>query len=98
MAINAPIQGTGADIVKLAMAKVDEYLRKENLLEDVRLLLQVHDELLFEIKGSVVGKVAPEIKKIMEGVISPEDTKGVACVVDVSVGDNWGELVRFAQS
>lgn len=94
MAINAPIQGTGADIVKLAMIKVNEFLKGENLLEDVRLLLQVHDELVFEIKDKVVEKVAPKIKKIMEGVISPKETMGVACVVDVSVGDNWGELQK----
>ncbi|MBM2817440.1 MAG: polA [Parcubacteria group bacterium] len=97
MAINAPIQGTGADIVKLAMSKVDEYLSENNLKEDARLLLQVHDELLFEIKDSLVKKVSPEIKKIMESVISPKETKGIVCAVDVSMGDNWGEMVRFAQ-
>lgn len=94
MAINAPIQGTGADIVKLAMIKVNEFLKGENLMEDVRLLLQVHDELLFEIKDNLTEKVSPKIKKIMEGVISPEETKGVACAVDVSVGDNWGEMQK----
>ncbi len=94
MAINAPIQGTGADIVKLAMIKVDEFLKGENLSEDVHLLLQVHDELLFEIKDSLVKKVSPEIKKIMEGVISPEETKGIVCAVDVSAGDNWGEMEK----
>ncbi|MDE2218422.1 MAG: hypothetical protein KGJ58_03150 [Patescibacteria group bacterium] len=96
MAINAPLQGTGADIVKLAMIKVDEYLRNENLAEDVRLLLQVHDELLFEIKDSLVKKVPPKIKKIMESVISLEETRGVVCAVDVSLGDNWGELRKVA--
>jgi len=98
MAINAPIQGTGADIVKLAMSKVDEYLSENNLKEDARMLLQVHDELLFEIKDGLVKKTAPEIKKIMEGVISPKEMRGIVCMVDVSAGDNWGEMVRFAQS
>ncbi len=98
MAINAPIQGTGADIVKLAMIKVNEFLKGENLLEDARLLLQVHDELLFEIKGSVVKKVSPEIKKIMEDVISTKDTKGIIFAVDVSVGDNWGEMEKVVGS
>ena len=94
MAINAPIQGTGADIVKLAMSKVDEYLSENDLKEDVRLLLQVHDELLFEIKDSLVKKVSSEIKKIMENVIPPKETKGITCAVDVSVGENWGELEK----
>jgi len=94
MAINAPIQGTGADIVKLAMSKVDEYLSENNLKEDARLLLQVHDELLFEIKDSLVKKVSSEIKKIMENVIPPKETKGITCAVDVSVGENWGELEK----
>lgn len=98
MAINAPIQGTGADIVKLAMSKVDEYLSENSLKEDARLLLQVHDELLFEIKDSLMKKVSTEIKKIMESVISQKETKGIVCTVDVSAGDNWGEMVRFAQS
>ena len=66
--------------------------------KDIFMILQVHDELLFEIKDSLVKKTAPEIRKIMEGVISPKETRGIVCMVDVSAGDNWGEMVRFAQS
>lgn len=98
MAINAPIQGTGADIVKLAMIKVGDFLKDENLLEDVRLLLQVHDELLFEIKDSLVEKTATKIKKIMENIISPEKTGGIIFSVGVSIGDNWGEMDSFGHS
>ena len=92
MAINAPIQGTEADIVKLAMIKVDEYLRKENLLDKVSLLLQVHDELVFEIKDDLVEKVIPKIKEIMEDVVDIKKTKGVICKAEAKVGDNWGEM------
>ena len=59
MAINAPIQGTGADLVKLAMIAIDKFLKHKDLEKEVRLLLQVHDELVYEIKDSVVDSVAP---------------------------------------
>ena len=92
MAINAPIQGTEADIVKLAMIKVDEYLRQENLLDKVSLLLQVHDELVFEVKNDLVEKIIPKIKEIMENVVDLKKTKGVICRAEAKVGDNWGEM------
>jgi DNA polymerase-1 len=103
MAINAPIQGTEADIIKLAMIEIDKFLsgkqsleassgRMTNLKNDVRLLLQVHDELVYEIKENLVASFAPEIKKMMENVISPKETNGVVCVAESSVGDNWGEM------
>ncbi len=91
-AINAPIQGTEADIVKIAMIKIDEYLTAQGLKKDVHMLMQVHDEIVFEIKESVVEKVAPEIKKIMENVVKPADISGVKCVAEYEVGDNWSEL------
>lgn len=93
MAINAPIQGTEADIVKLAMSKVSEYLEKENLSEKVRLILQVHDELVYEADSKIIEKVAPKIKEIMETLVPLEKTLGVVCKVDVSVGENWKEMV-----
>ncbi len=95
MAINAPIQGTGADIIKIAMTQIDEFLRREKLEEKVFLLLQVHDELVYEIAESLVEKIAPEIKKIMEGVLSLAETKELPIVADVSVGDNWGEMSKL---
>lgn len=92
MAINAPLQGTAADIIKIAMGNVFQYLTKEKLLDKVRMLLQVHDELVFEIKKERVAQVVPEIKKIMESVLSPELSLGVPIVVNVKVGKNWGEM------
>jgi DNA polymerase I len=94
MAINAPIQGTEADIIKLAMIKVNDYLVEENLLDKVHLLLQVHDELVFEIEDSLVEKVSPKIRAIMEKVVDLEKTKGVICKVEYKVGDNWGEMEK----
>lgn len=88
MAVNHPIQGTSTgDIIKLAMIAVDRWVKKEKLEDEARLLLQVHDELLFEIKASAVKKTAPRIKEIMENAVELK----VPLVVDVKVGKNWGE-------
>ncbi len=102
MAVNAPIQGTEADVIKLAMIRVDEYIRREGLEADVYPLLQVHDELVYEIKESndeekgrgkkSIENIAADIEKIMESVMDPKDTKDVNLAAHASVGDNWGEL------
>jgi DNA polymerase-1 len=92
MAINAPIQGTEADIVKLAMIKIEEYIQKEKLANDVYPLLQVHDELVYEVKENLVPKIEKHIKKIMETVIDPKDIDGIVCVAEAKVGKNWGEM------
>ncbi|MEI6304475.1 MAG: DNA polymerase [Candidatus Taylorbacteria bacterium] len=92
MAINAPIQGTEADVIKLAISEVDRYIEKEGLQEDVFLTLQVHDELVYEMRESAVEKVAPQIQKIMESVIDPKEVSGVVLKASYAVGKNWGEL------
>ncbi|KKR65896.1 MAG: polymerase protein [Parcubacteria group bacterium GW2011_GWB1_40_5] len=92
MAINAPIQGTEADIVKLAMIEIDKFLTSKDLLREVRLLLQVHDELVYEVKENTITVIAPEIKRIMENVVDSKKTSGVVCVANVGVGDNWAEM------
>ena len=92
MAINAPIQGTEGDLVKLAMVEVDEYLNKKGLKKDVKLLMQIHDEVVYEVKTELIEKVSKEIEKIMEGVLSSKDTKGVPILVDASFGPSWGEM------
>ncbi len=94
MAINAPIQGTGADITKIAMLHVDQFIKAKQLEGDVRLLLQVHDELVYEVKENIVESVAPEIKKIMQNVIDPKKTSGVTLAANASVGDNWAETTE----
>src|SRR3989339_19103 len=95
MAINAPIQGTSADMTKIAMGRVNEYIVKKGLAEDVFILLQVHDELILEVREDLVKKIVPEIQKIMEDVILPKDAFGIKFVVDASVGEDWGNLNKF---
>ena len=95
MAINAPIQGTQSDIVKMAMSQIDNYLIKNNLEKDAQLLLQVHDELVYEIKDEKVKEISSVIKKIMEEIINPKEIYGITLDVDVSSGKNWGHLVSL---
>lgn len=92
MAINAPIQGTQADIVKIAMVRVHEHLKKNNLLTKVRLVLQVHDELVYEMDEKVAEGVANDIKAIMESVLTKEEAHGVPIIADMALGKNWGEM------
>jgi DNA polymerase I len=82
-AINMPIQGTASDIVKIAMLKVDEELKREGL--ESRMLMQVHDELLVEVPDKEVEKVSEILKHEMETAVSLD----VPLVADVGVGDNW---------
>ncbi len=89
MAINAPVQGTGADIVKLAMIKVDEFLVKEKLEEKVYPLLQVHDELLYEVQDDVLESIATKIKKVMEDVVPLSETEGIVMKAEAKVGPSW---------
>lgn len=95
-AINAPIQGTAtADIIKLAIKHVDQRFRGTPLSDKVHLVLQIHDELVFEITEDVVDEVVPVIKEIMERVLQDSflhyQTE-VPLVVNYGVGDNWGEI------
>ena len=92
MAINAPIQGTGADCMRVAMRQIHDYIEDLKNSGDVRMLLQVHDELVFEVKDSEVKKVVPELVKIMEAALDGKETFGVPLVADVKVGENWNEM------
>jgi len=92
MAINAPVQGTSADILKIAMVRIDKYLVQNKLEEKIKMLLQVHDELIFEIKKDVEEKHILEIKKIMETVLPVEKTKGIVFEVNIKKGNNWNNL------
>ncbi|MFH1412702.1 MAG: DNA polymerase I [bacterium] len=87
MAVNAPMQGSAADIIKVAMIQIDSLIQKK-YKEQIKMLLQVHDELIFEMDNDVIGKAVPLIKKIMESVIKLE----VPIIVDVKKGKNWEEI------
>lgn len=96
MAINAPIQGTAtADIIKIGMKKVDDVLSIHNLKNDVKLVLQVHDELVYEIKKDKQHEVISIIEDSLKNVIPDQFVEGmntVPLLVSVSVGLTWGDL------
>jgi len=85
-AINAPMQGTAADIIKMAMIKVDDWISK-NAADDVTMMMQVHDELVFEIKEDKVDSYVKTINTLMESAA----TLNVPLVVEAGVGENWDE-------
>lgn len=85
MAINMPIQGLAADIVKLAMIKVHEEYK---INPDVKMILQVHDEIILEVKENLAEEVGKKVKEIIEQVYKLK----VPLLVDVKIGDNWGEI------
>ena len=85
-AINAPMQGTAADIIKLAMLKVDQWI-EESAVNDVFMLMQVHDELVFEIAEENLTAHVEKIKSLMEQALSLT----VPLVVEAGVGENWDE-------
>jgi len=93
MAINAPVQGTAADLMRIAMNEVYAYLTKEKKTDDIRMLLQVHDELVFEVKqGSGQEKEIQKLASLMENVLRDQETFGVPLAVSVAKGRSWGEL------
>lgn len=90
-AINHPIQGTAADLVKLAMIKTHSFLHQNYSLDDTKMLLQVHDEIVLEIKKKDVEIIAKEIKHIMESIHKLD----VPLTVDVKAGDNWWDMDKL---
>jgi DNA polymerase-1 len=86
MAINMPVQGTSADIIKVAMVNLDQEMTKRNLKS--RMLLQVHDELVFEVPEEelkIMRRIAPEI-------MASAVLLNVPLKVDVKAGRNWAEM------
>ena len=91
-AINAPIQGSASELMRLAMIRLDSKF-SEYKSEDIKILLQIHDELIFEIKSSKVKDMSKLIIEIMNGVESSEHHKfSVPLLVDLNSGENWGML------
>jgi DNA polymerase-1 len=88
-AINAPLQGSAADIIKRAMARVPPALAKAGL--QARMLLQVHDELVFEVPVKESNQVAALVKEVMEGAVGPSHRISVPLVVETGSAQNWEE-------
>jgi DNA polymerase-1 len=88
IAINTPLQGSSADMIKKAMVEVQAFIDKEHENNNIKMLIQVHDELLFEIKEEDTEKTAKNIRDIMIGVVDLD----VPLKVDIGLGDNWGEM------
>ena len=84
-AINAPMQGTAADIIKMAMLAVDEWLATSGI--DARLIMQVHDELVFEVEASAVEELCATVTQLMSGV----GVLDVPLLVEAGTGDNWDQ-------
>lgn len=88
MAINMPIQGSAADIIKLAMVRIARWIRDSGII--VFPLLQVHDELIFEVPKTHVNEVVTHIRSIMEGVYD----LGIPLKVNIAWGENWASLEK----
>jgi len=88
MAMNAPLQGTAADIIKIAMKRAHDGLEKAGLLSEVHLLLQIHDELLYEVKEVAVEKAREVIEEAMEHAVEFP----VPVTVSVAQGPRWGTM------
>jgi DNA polymerase-1 len=84
-AINAPMQGTAADLIKLAMVSVQDFLDSSNL--QAKLIMQVHDELVLEVPEQELEKVKEKVRELMQGIAKLE----VPLIVDVGVGENWDQ-------
>jgi DNA polymerase-1 len=91
MAINMPLQGTAADIMKLALNQVYNYLNNNKLINKIKPLLTVHDEILFEVKKDISKNKLLKLQKIMENIIKLE----IPLKVDLKTGKNWGLMQDF---
>jgi DNA polymerase-1 len=85
-AVNTPLQGTAADLIKLAMIRIDEEIRKRGLKS--RMTLQVHDELVFEVPENEVDTMKPLVREHMEGAYA----LAVPLLVEIGVGSNWRDM------
>jgi DNA polymerase-1 len=85
LAVNMPLQGSAADIIKLAMIRIDSLLRERNMKSFM--VLQIHDELIFEAPETELSELEHLVRESMEGVIELK----IPLIVDVSIGKNWGE-------
>ena len=84
-AINAPLQGSAADIIKKAMIDVDQWIGDDNA--DIKMIMQVHDELIFEVKSNIASDALEKIVTIMQNTLK----LNIPLIVDAQKGNNWNE-------
>ena len=90
-AINAPIQGTAADILKRAMIRIPKALEQNKLSGKAKMLVTVHDELLFEVEENVVDQTSKVVKNVMESASFPTLHLSVPLTIDIGIGNSWGD-------
>jgi len=95
MAMNAPMQGTQSDIIKLAMVEADALIEKNDWREKAKLVLQVHDELVYEFDASIAEEAAQAIRSVMENVAPKEMLSGVPVLAEIAMGKNWGYMKKL---
>ena len=98
MAINAPVQGTAADVMRIAMNQVYQYRQEAGAQNTLQILLQVHDEMVFELADTELGTHIPELVTRMESVLAGQETHGVPITVDVATGANWADLTEWSDT
>ncbi len=94
MAINAPLQGTQSDIIKIAMVRIHEVLNGR-FEGKARIVLQIHDELIFEVEKGILDEVGTEVQSIMESALDQKETNGVPILVSGEAGPNWGDMRKL---
>ena len=97
MAVNAPIQGTQADIIKRAIVQADTLIEKNKWRKSVRLVLQVHDELVYEVPRDGSNDIARTLRIVMEEAAPIEQLANVPIIADASIGENWGEMNKISR-
>ena len=97
MAVNAPMQGTHSDIIKLAMVQANALIEKNGWRDKAELVLQVHDELVYELDEKIAEEAAQAIRGVMESVIDAKELSGVPILAEAAIGGDWGTLKKLSR-
>ena len=95
MAVNAPMQGTQSDIIKLAMVEADAVIEKRGWRERAELVLQIHDELVYELDEKIAEEAARAIRDVMESVAPRDLLSGVPILAEAAMGNDWGTMKKL---
>ena len=98
MAVNAPMQGTQSDIIKLAMVEADNLIEKNGWREKAALVLQIHDELVYELAEDAAETAARAIRDVMESVAPKDLLSGVPILAEAAIGSDWGSLKKVPRA